>query len=133
MFLQNAHTGSDEFGESLALVVRRDNRRSQDMSCWVVPSLAADYLGITLDELMQRVNAGAMTIRSEDGFDMVDVAPDSPRQGKAAAPKPRPAGYPIGKPREPEGSFDADERDTFGDWRAARASTARTRKAPILN
>ena len=109
------------------------------MSCWVVPSLAAEYLGISIDEIMTRVAAGVMTMRKEAGFDMIDVAPDSPRyakgadksNGRTAVPKaPAP---PISKPRAQPEPFDADERDTFGDWRAARASTARTRKAPILN
>jgi hypothetical protein len=104
------------------------------MSCWVVPSLAAEYLGITLEQLMMRVSAGAMDMRSEDGFDMIDVAPNSPRHenrnDKAVAPKPA---NPTPRPCPPADAFDADERDTFGDWRTARALTARTRKAPVLS
>ncbi len=108
------------------------------MSCWVVPSLAAEYWGISVDQVMQRLSAGELQTREEHGFTMIDVAPGGPRQGP-----PRPHQYPAAPPRpmhesqlpkiaeqieEPESA----ERDTFGDFRIARAQTALSRKAPRL-
>jgi hypothetical protein len=55
------------------------------MSCWVVPSVAAELWGIPLEQLMGQIRAGAVTSRTEHGFVMVDVAPDSER----IAPAPR--------------------------------------------
>jgi hypothetical protein len=55
------------------------------MSCWVVPSVAAELWGIPLEQLMGQIRAGAVTSRTEHGFVLVDVAPDSER----IAPAPR--------------------------------------------
>src|SRR5690242_14239079 len=55
------------------------------MSCWVVPSVAAELWGIPLEQLMGQIRAGTVTSRTEHGFVMVDVAPDSER----IAPAPR--------------------------------------------
>ncbi|HEY1686671.1 MAG TPA: hypothetical protein VGG19_18055 [Tepidisphaeraceae bacterium] len=52
------------------------------MSCWVVPSLAAEYLGITLEDLQGRISGGTIPSKHDHGFLFVDVAPHSsqPRQ-----------------------------------------------------
>lgn len=55
------------------------------MSCWVVPSIAAELWGIPLEQLMGQIRAGAVTSKTEHGFVLVDVAPDSER----VAPSPR--------------------------------------------
>jgi hypothetical protein len=57
------------------------------MSCWVVPSIAAELWGISLEQLMGQIRAGAVTSKTEHGFVMVDVAPDSERV--AASPRRR--------------------------------------------
>src|SRR5947208_4273396 len=57
------------------------------MSCWVVPSIAAELWGIPLEQLMGQIRAGAVTSKSEHGFTLVDVAPDSARV--ASAPRRR--------------------------------------------
>jgi hypothetical protein len=56
------------------------------MSCWVVPTLAADYLGISLDELHERLRSGMLTSKNDSGFLFVDVAPDSPTMRLAEPP-----------------------------------------------
>lgn len=112
------------------------------MSCWVVPALAAEYWGISLEELMSRVSTGVVTMRQDNGFDVIDVAPDGPRNEKSmkkATDAPGARAVPTSDSKKPRidqpapPAIDSDERDTFGDWRAARAWTSRTRKAPILN
>ncbi|HZZ42015.1 MAG TPA: hypothetical protein VFE58_03695 [Tepidisphaeraceae bacterium] len=46
------------------------------MSCWVVPSIAAEFWGIPLEQVMDRINRFAVRIRRENGFTFVDVLPD---------------------------------------------------------
>jgi hypothetical protein len=53
-------------------------RQILTMSCWVVPTLAAEYLGISLDEVQDRLRCGTLTSMHDHGFLFVDVAPDSP-------------------------------------------------------
>jgi hypothetical protein len=48
------------------------------MSCWVVPSVAAEIWGISLDEVMQRINKGVVVSKREYGFLLVDTAPLGP-------------------------------------------------------
>lgn len=57
------------------------------MSCWVVPNIAAEYLGISLDELHHRLRSGTLSSKHDHGFLFVDVAPDSP-VFQMAEPKP---------------------------------------------
>ena len=105
------------------------------MSCWVVPSLAAEYWGISVDQVMQKLDCGELTAREEHGFTLIDVAPSGPRQNT-----PKPMTYPTAPPRPMHESqlpkvmeqLDEIERDTFGDFRVARAQTALSRKAPRL-
>jgi hypothetical protein len=48
------------------------------MSCWVVPNVAAEIWGISLDEVMQRIQSGAVISKREYGFLLVDTAPLGP-------------------------------------------------------
>lgn len=45
------------------------------MSCWVVPAVAAEYWGISLDLVMRRITDGLVPHMSEAGFVFVDVDP----------------------------------------------------------
>lgn len=49
------------------------------MSCWVVPSLAAELWQIPLEQLWRRIREGELESKLEDGFTFVDVAPDGPK------------------------------------------------------
>jgi hypothetical protein len=44
------------------------------MSCWVVPSLAADIWHIPLEQLWRRIREGEIPTHHEDGFTFVDMA-----------------------------------------------------------
>ena len=45
------------------------------MSCWVVPTVAAEYWGVTLDVVRQRVCDGLIPHKTEQGFVFLDVDP----------------------------------------------------------
>ena len=53
------------------------------MSCWVVPDVAAELWGISVEEVMQSVREGRIPSRREFHFLLVDVAPDSPQMPAA--------------------------------------------------
>jgi hypothetical protein len=46
-----------------------------DMSCWVVPSVAAEFWGVSLDVVWTRIYAGQVPHKRDGGFIFVDVAP----------------------------------------------------------
>jgi hypothetical protein len=48
------------------------------MSCWVVPNVAAEIWGISLDEVMHRIQSGVVVSKREYGFLLVDTAPLGP-------------------------------------------------------
>ncbi len=106
------------------------------MSCWVVPSLAAEYWGIPVDQVMSKLSAGEIASKEEHGFTLIDVAPESPRQ-----PEPKKPSYPTishsitsHESQLPEAVDDITEiieSEAFGDWRSARHTTSLRRKAPV--
>ena len=49
------------------------------MSCWVVAALAAEVLGISVPQVLERAKSGSIPSKTDLGFLMVDVAPGSPR------------------------------------------------------
>src|SRR4051794_11525023 len=49
------------------------------MSCWVVPTVAAELWGVSVDTILTRVRTGDVSSKTENGFMFVDVAPDSAR------------------------------------------------------
>jgi len=56
------------------------------MSCWVVPSLAAELWHIPLEQVWRRIRAGEIPSRQENGFTFVDVAPYGPGVGRPNLP-----------------------------------------------
>jgi hypothetical protein len=45
------------------------------MSCWVVPAVAAEYWGVTLDVVWDRIYSDLVPHKTESGFVFVDVDP----------------------------------------------------------
>src|SRR5437016_1913838 len=65
----------------------------QIMSCWVVPSVAAELWGCSVDSIMSAIRDGRLCSRMENGWTFVDMVPDS---ANIAAPKAvRPATYEV--------------------------------------
>lgn len=118
------------------------------MSCWVVPSIAAELWGVSIEHVMQCIRDGYLVSRRDAGFMFVDIAPESSTL--------KPPTYTVLTPEEfaaltGHGPADqADETDLtaeqadaveadgepefeygrLADWRAAREQTARMRIAP---
>jgi hypothetical protein len=46
-----------------------------DMSCWVVPEIAADLWGIPLEQVLERISDGSVPTKREGDFVFVDVKP----------------------------------------------------------
>ena len=113
------------------------------MSCWVVPSLAAELWRMPLEEIMRLVREGAVPTKEEEGFTFIDVAPTSPKVGPPSLkPEHRPPTFipaaseddvaiVVEDDRFDEDSgADATESFNFGDWRAARKKVSITRIGP---
>jgi hypothetical protein len=45
------------------------------MSCWVVPTVAAEYWGVPLDVVCQRMSNGLVPQKTDQGFVFLDVDP----------------------------------------------------------
>jgi|SRR5688500_1789699 hypothetical protein len=118
------------------------------MSCWVVPTVAAELWGVSVEHVIQCIRDGRLTCRSEAGFTFVDIAPETSTI--------KPPTYTVITPEEfaaltghgPEDvaidlvdaddevnveivDAEADEAShNISDWRAAREQASRMRIAP---
>jgi hypothetical protein len=112
------------------------------MSCWVVPSVAAELWGCTVDAVLSAIRNGHVPTKEDSGWTFVDVAPESPQ---LAAPKavrpPTPETYAVVSQAEkmalvypPDQT--QEEREMHGemmdgDWRKIRRDVAASRRAPL--
>lgn len=124
------------------------------MSCWVVPSVAAEYWGVSISQIIEKVRRGEIPSKTELGFQLVDVAPQSQQMGGNRPKALRPQTYVMTPPsvilssaerkallggQQPEqeqpaavvmeDTSDVDSNDRL-DWRPTRAAVGRTRKPP---
>ena len=106
------------------------------MACWVVPSIAAEYLGIPLSRVLEQIQSGAVESRQENGFTFVDVAPSSPMidAPQPVTIEPIPPTYRVVTREEivalvGDLDFDAED-DSAADWRVGRSEASRMRRAP---
>jgi hypothetical protein len=114
------------------------------MSCWVVPSLAADIWHIPLEQLWRRIREGEIPTHQEDGFTFVDMAPCGPKIQRpptftmVQSEEPVGDGAGAGDEKHHEQDEEEDERGPedetasvdLGDWRAARKKASRLRVPP---
>jgi hypothetical protein len=126
------------------------------MSCWVVPSVAAEFWGIPIAQVLQKAKAGLVPTKTELGFTLVDVAPHSPTmKAGIRPPAARPATFTpspaehlttaerqaLAEPNQPEltASEELELLDEPGedeielgtlDWRQARMAASRLRRPP---
>ena len=118
------------------------------MSCWVVPTIAAELWGIPVQQVMDSLIAGHIPSKTESGFTFVDVAPDSP---KLETPKKlRPAtpptyttvvtseeiaaltGAEVAAIDEDSMEEESDEGTIdLSNWREMRESSQRARRRPM--
>lgn len=117
------------------------------MSCWVVPSVAAEIWGTSLEHVLDQIAAGALRTHRENDWLFVDVYPAVPGV-ELGRKTPRPPTYTIVRERKrraspvavPAGPSDDQkeepwpdpepETSVFTDWRSARRRTSRLRLAP---
>ncbi len=128
------------------------------MSCWVVPTIAAEIWGMPLSELLRRIRNGEIETKQDAGFTFVDVAPYSNQiERPLLPPDERPATFSTLSDAEmaaleselaAEDATEASEPvivvadedqlpDTtgskqLGDWRMGRASAGRKRIPPRI-
>ena len=114
------------------------------MSCWVVPSLAAELWHMPLDILLRCISEGQIVSKREDGFTFVDMAPSGPKIARPITPPHlRPPTFTMAKEDdippvpekeseiEPEEGFEDDTASKeLGDWRAARRKASKLRVPP---
>lgn len=104
------------------------------MSCWVVPTIAADLWGISVQQILDGVKMGNIPSKSEAGFTFIDVAPNSP---KIHTPKPMrepsPPTYTVVTPEELAilRGESGEEQGMTTDWRSTREKTESLRRRPM--
>ena len=108
------------------------------MSCWVVPSVAAELWGCSVDTVLNAVKDGNVPSKEDAGWTFVDVAPDSPKlETPRAVRPPTPDTYSIVSEAEalalsqPLAIASDEEAEMTGDWRKARENAAALRRAPL--
>ncbi len=106
------------------------------MSCWVVPTVAAELWGIPVDSILHRIGDGSLASKHENGFTFIDVAPDSPvmEMPRDLRPAPPPT-YRVVTHEEFQALVgDLMDRDDEGveNWRIGRSEAGRMRRAPEI-
>jgi hypothetical protein len=104
------------------------------MSCWVVPTIAAELWGVPLQNVLDSVKAGRVPCKTESGFTFVDVAPSSPTFQPSRQRRAKPPTFNV-VTREEVVALTGQDGDEFsadlGDWREARSNARKRRRAPI--
>lgn len=114
------------------------------MSCWVVPSIAAELWGVTLDEVLKGMAAGQIPNKTESGFTFVDVAPESPKLETPRSIRDARPTYTLVTPQEQamlngiepqreeyEEYLAEDETIDLANWRQRRQDVGKTRRRPM--
>ena len=106
------------------------------MSCWVVPSIAAELWGVSVPQILAQMNAGKLASKHEKGFTFVDVAqtvfePDRQMKFTPAPPTYRVVGQEEIAALLGDDAIDEDQDDA-GDWPLAAAKRAGMRKPPEM-
>jgi hypothetical protein len=104
------------------------------MSCWVVPAVAAEIWNLPVNEVLARIRGGTLEAKSEYGFTLVDVAPQSPTFHRPLGEsEPRPLTFKNAPPLAAVAEIahaDSSENDDALNWRAMRISVGRLRRPP---
>src|SRR3954447_8892717 len=123
------------------------------MSCWVVPTIAAEIWAMPLSELLRRIRDGEIPTKQDAGFTFVDVAPYSQKIERPILPPderpstftalsdaemaaleseqltddPAAASEPVIVVVDEDQLPDITESKNLGDWRKGRQFAARKR------
>jgi hypothetical protein len=109
------------------------------MSCWVVPSVAAELWGVSVDQVQARIRDGSIPSKQDSGFTVIDVAPDSPvlEPPRPLRPPPPPT-YRVVTREEiralvgdlADFDFGDDDESDVENWRLGRSEASRIRRPP---
>ncbi|MGB7157042.1 MAG: hypothetical protein WBD40_03180 [Tepidisphaeraceae bacterium] len=97
------------------------------MPCWVVPTIAAEIWGVSVDHILQLARDGNLAYRVDEGFMFVDVVYDGSGGCSNRAPnEQRPPTFTALSEAEVEAlrEGERDEVDVFGDADDAIAEEA---------
>ena len=109
------------------------------MSCWVVPSVAAELWGVSVDQVHARIRDGSIPSKQDSGFTVIDVAPDSPvlETPRPLRPPPPPTYRVVTREEIVALVGDAateldlgDDESDVGNWRTGRSEASRIRRPP---
>ena len=113
------------------------------MSCWVVPTVAAELWDVSVEHVMSGIRDGSIPSKIDNGFVCVDAAPGSPRLSRSRAN--RPPTFAAVTDAEMTALLSEDAQDEEADckeddgdpvetgtidWRDARLRNGRLRRAP---
>jgi hypothetical protein len=103
------------------------------MSCWVVPSIAAELWGVSVEQVLNGMKTGQFPSKQELGRMFVDVAPNSPKieTPKQLRPPPPPTFTPVTAEEAAALAGEEDHTIDLGDWREARDLAEKRRRPPI--
>ena len=99
------------------------------MSCWVVPSVAAEFWQVSIDHVLDQLRRNALPVRRENGFTFIDILPD-PAATTPLPPDQRPQTF---MPAPPAALISADQPAANCDWisrNRLRVQTASLRRSP---
>jgi hypothetical protein len=111
-------------------------QRENAMSCWVVPSVAAELWGVTVADIQMAIHDGSLPSKTENGFTFIDVAPDSPvLETPRAFRPPAPPTYRAVTHEEIAAlvgnlADSIDEEAEVENWRIGRSEAGRMRRPP---
>ena len=108
------------------------------MSCWVVPSVAAELWGVSVEQVQARIRDGSLPSKQDSGFTVIDVAPDSPvvETPKPLRPPPPPTYRAVTREEIQALVGDladldfADDESEVEHWRRGRSEASRIRRPP---
>jgi len=105
------------------------------MPCWVVPAIAAELWGVTVNHVLAGIRDGSVATREEHGFVFVDVAPGGYTFQRALRPdEPRPPTFVLSRTAEDDELPTLDEEEDatpLPPRDAIRAAVARRRRPPV--
>jgi|SoiMethySBSTD1v2_1073268.scaffolds.fasta_scaffold1618178_2 hypothetical protein len=100
------------------------------MSCWVVPTIAADYWQVSLDYVLQGMRDGSIASKTEQGFTFVDVMPEPDLSKRKVTPRTYVEALEVQESDFDELVSEEEEQICFAE---VRGNVTRLRRAPVTS
>lgn len=102
------------------------------MACWVAPAVAAEFWGVSLEEVWTRVQNGSAACKSDSGFTFIDVAPGSAEiQAHAPVAAPSPVLTYVAVDQQPEAIIACSGEDEYAGQELPNRQSVRARVAKL--